>query len=245
MSTTTLPDRVWQLPAGLPDDLAAFAVNVAQFKGGTISPTQFQMFRVPQGVYEQRESGTFMLRVRYPAGVALPHQLRKLATVATAHGNGVLHVTTRQEFQIHRVLVKAIHPALTALAETGLSTKGGGGNTVHNIVGCPHAGVCASEAFDVTPHALALTEFLPPDPQSFQLPRKYKIAFSGCPRDCAGGTVHDLGLIAKQHGDVCRHRPKPLPERGRDSAISPSARRRQPSTRRSHRRPLLSQYRRQ
>jgi sulfite reductase (ferredoxin) len=202
MSTAALSDRAWQLPPSLPADLAAFDKNVTLFKAGTISPTQFQVFRVPQGVYEQRESGTYMLRVRFPAGVALPHQLCRLADVAEKYGNGVLHVTTRQDIQIHRVLVEAIHPALTALAGAGLSTKGGGGNTVRNIVGCPHAGVCAQEAFDVTPHVLALTEFLLPDPQSFQLPRKYKIAFSGCPRDCSGGTVNDLGLIAKKRDGV-------------------------------------------
>ena len=202
MSTTSFPDRAWQLPPDLPDDLTAFAKNVGQFKAGTISPTQFQVFRVPQGVYEQRESGTYMLRVRFPAGVALPGQLRRLADVAETYGNGVLHVTTRQDIQIHRVLVEAIHPALVALAEAGLSTKGGGGNTVRNIVGCPHAGVCAQEVFDVTPHVLALTEFLLPDPQSFQLPRKYKIAFSGCAQDCSGGTVNDLGLIAKRRDGV-------------------------------------------
>lgn len=202
MSNVTAPQRTWQLPTSLPDDLAAFASNVAQFKTGELSPTRFQVFRVPQGVYEQRESGTYMLRVRFPAGVALPHQLRRLADVAETQGNGVLHVTTRQDIQIHRVLVEAIHPALTALAEAGLTTKGGGGNTVRNIIGCPHAGVCAQEAFDITPHVLALTEFLLPDPQSFQLPRKYKIAFSGCGRDCAGGTVNDLGLIAKHRDGV-------------------------------------------
>ena len=202
MPTDSLSPRLWQLPPSLPDDLAAFEKNVAQFKAGTISPTQFQVFRVPQGVYEQRESGTYMLRVRFPAGVVLPHQLRKLADVAEAHGNGVLHVTTRQDIQIHRVRVEAIHPALTALAGAGLSTKGGGGNTVRNIVGDSEAGVSADEAFDVTPHVLRVTELLLPDPQSFQLPRKFKIAFSGSSRDRAGATVNDVGLIAKVRDGV-------------------------------------------
>jgi sulfite reductase (ferredoxin) len=202
MPTDSLSPRLWQLPPSLPDDLAAFEKNVAQFKAGTISPTQFQVFRVPQGVYEQRESGTYMLRVRFPAGVALPHQLRQLADVAEAHGNGVLHITTRQDIQIHRVRVEAIPPALTALAEAGLSTKGGGGNTVRNIVGDSEAGVSADEAFDVTPHVLRMTEFLLPDPQSFQLPRKFKIAFSGSSRDRAGATVNDVGLIAKVRDGV-------------------------------------------
>lgn len=202
MSVLTTSPRVWNLPTSLPQDLAAMEKNVAQFKEGAISPTQFQVFRVPQGVYEQRESGTYMLRVRFPAGVALPNQLRKLADVAEKYGNSILHVTTRQDIQVHRVAVESIHPALASLAEANLSSKGGGGNTVRNITGCPHAGVCANEAFDTTPHALRLTEFLLNDPQSFQLPRKYKIAFSGCSQDCAGGTVNDVGFIAKVRDDV-------------------------------------------
>ncbi len=202
MAHSSLPSRIWTLPSSLPDDLAAFEKNVDAFKAGTLSPTQFLVFRVPQGVYEQRETGAYMLRVRFPAGVVLPHQMRRLAEVATQYGDGVLHVTTRQDIQIHRVSIDGVHPALTALAEAGLSTKGGGGNTVRNITGCPGAGVCPNEAFDVTPHVVRLTELLLRDAKSFQLPRKYKIAFSGCEHDCAGVTVSDLGFIAKVRDGV-------------------------------------------
>jgi sulfite reductase (ferredoxin) len=83
----------------------------------------------------------------------------------------------------------------------GLSTRGGGGNTVRNITACAACGVCPDELFDVAPYAVALSAFLLPDPLSYQLPRKYKIALSGCSQDCAGASVNDLGLIARQsHG---------------------------------------------
>ena len=188
---------IFNLPKTLPEDLKKFKQETARFKKGEISPAEFRAFRVPQGVYEQREEGAFMLRVRLPAGAVLPHQMRTLASVARKHGNGILHVTTRQDIQVHRVALDRIHPALLELYGAGLSTKGGGGNTVRNVTACYHAGVCAREAFDVAPYAIALTEFLLPDPLSYQLPRKYKIAFSGCGRDCAGATVNDLGFIAK------------------------------------------------
>ena len=187
----------FHLPESLPDDLEKMKQMVAQFQDGTVSATQLQVFRVPQGVYEQRESGKFMLRIRLPAGGLFPEQMRALAEVSTTHGNGVLHVTTRQDIQVHRVELESVHPALTVLAKAGLSAKGGGGNTVRNITACGRSGVCPHEAFDVTGHAVALTECLLADPGSFQLPRKYKISFSGCGRDCAGATVNDLGLIAK------------------------------------------------
>jgi sulfite reductase (ferredoxin) len=194
-------NTVYQLPADTEQDLRRFAEEVSRFTHGERTPAEFRAFRVPRGVYEQREADTFMLRVRCPAGIVLPHQMRALADAARRFGSSMLHVTTRQDIQIHRVLVDDIHPALVALHTAGLSTRGGGGNTVRNITGCFDAGVCPRETFDVTPHVLALTESLLTDPLSFQLPRKYKIAVSGCARDCAGATINDLGFIAHQQGD--------------------------------------------
>ena len=192
---------IYNLPENIKDDLGRFREEVKQFKNGTTSPAEFRTFRVPQGVYEQREEGIFMLRARLAAGGVLPHQMRTLASVSRKYGNGILHATTRQDIQIHRVTIDDIHPALMELYSVGLSTKGGGGNTVRNITACYDAGVCDQEAFDVAPYAVAVTEFMLPDPVNYQLPRKYKIAFSGCPDDCAGATVNDLGCIAKKRGN--------------------------------------------
>ena len=198
MSSNSQSQGTYRLPDALAEDLANMEKMVAQFKEGSISAAQFRAFRVPLGVYEQRQDGAFMLRVRLPAGGLLPGQMRVAAEVSTEYGNGVLHITTRQDIQVHEVPLENIHPALTQMAPAKLSTKGGGGNTVRNISACCDAGVCPREAFDVTPYALALTEYLMADPLSFRLPRKYKIAFSGCSQDCAGATVNDLGFIATQ-----------------------------------------------
>ena len=195
-------ETTYQLPRDAQADLDRFGQEIAKFATGTTSAAEFRVFRVPRGVYEQRESDTYMLRARCPAGIVLPHQMRALAAVSKRYGNGVLHVTTRQDVQIHRVVLGNIHPALVELHAASLSTKGGGGNTVRNITGCFDAGVCAHEVFDATPYVIAVTEFLLPDPLSYQLPRKYKIAFSGCPKDCAGATINDLGFIARRRGDV-------------------------------------------
>jgi sulfite reductase (ferredoxin) len=91
---------------------------------------------------------------------------------------------------------------LRSLAAAGLSTKGVGGNTVRNITACFDSGVCPHEVFDVAPYAVALTERFMPDPLSFQLPRKYKIAFAACNRDCSGATVNDVGFIARRQNDT-------------------------------------------
>ena len=189
---------VYRLPEGLPQDLEQLRQMAEQFQAGTIPAARFQAFRVPQGIYEQRESGTFMLRARLAAGILQPAQMRVAADVAETYGNGVLHLTSRQDLQVHGVQAEGIHPAVAKLTEAGLSTKGGGGNTVRNIAACYQAGVCPDEVFDVSPYVVHLTESLLPDPLSFQLPRKYKIAFSGCGADCAGATVNDVGFISKR-----------------------------------------------
>jgi sulfite reductase (ferredoxin) len=194
-------DRVYELPQDAQADLDRFGEEIGKFARGETSAAEFRVFRVPRGVYEQRKSDTYMLRARCPAGMVLPHQIQALAAVSRRYGNGVLHVTTRQDVQIHRVLLNGIHPALVELHSAGVSTKGGGGNTVRNITGCYDAGVCAEEVFDPTPYAVAVTEHLLPDPLSYQLPRKYKIAFSGCEKDCAGAVINDVGFVASRRGD--------------------------------------------
>lgn len=184
------------LPETLGEELARFRDEVERFKSGVISATEFRSFRVPHGVYEQREEGTYMLRVRLPAGAILPCQMRAIADVSREFANGVLHLTTRQDIQVHRVPLDKVHPALVRLFEAGLSTKGGGGNTVRNVTACPHAGVCEREVFDVSPYVVGVSEFLLADPASYRLPRKYKMAFSGCSNDCSAAMVSDLGFVA-------------------------------------------------
>jgi len=198
----TVSVSTYRLPDGLGKDLEEVRLRSAEFRQGTLSPARFQAFRVPQGVYEQRESGAFMLRARLAAGILTPPQMRAAADVSERWGNGTLHLTSRQDLQIHGVSAEGIHPALVQLAAVGLSTKGGGGNTVRNIATCPLAGVCPKEAFDVTSQVVRLTETMLNNPLSFQMPRKYKIAFSGCGEDCAAATVNDLGFIAKRRGSV-------------------------------------------
>lgn len=179
-------------------DLERLAEAKMRLERGEISAAEFRAIRVPQGVYEERGEQTFMLRVRLPAGLLLPRQARTLARVARVYGGGTLHVTTRQDIQVHKVPLDGVYPALVELAGSGLSTKGGGGNTVRNVTACAYAGVCSRELFDVTPEVERLTAALLPDPLSYRLPRKYKIAVSGCPEDCAGAAVNDLGFIARR-----------------------------------------------
>lgn len=143
-----------------------------------------------------------MVRIRIGAGMVLPYQLDRVAELSKTYGDGIIHVTTRQDLQIHRVNIEDTPAVLEGLLEAGLSSRGGGGNTVRNVTACARAGICPKEEFDVAPYAVAAAEYLLQDKSSFNLPRKYKIVFSGCPEDCAYASVADLGFFAHNRNGV-------------------------------------------
>lgn len=195
-------DVILRIPESVKEDTFAYRGRVRKYIDGKTSPVAFRAYRVPMGVYEQRTAGRFMVRVRIPAGLALPEQLDKIAGLSERFGNGVLHVTSRQDIQIHAVSIDDTPDVLEGLFEASLSPRGGGGNTVRNVTACPRAGVCPNEAFDVSPCAVATAEYLLTDRSSFNLPRKYKLAFSGCSADCAFASVADLGFFAHEKDGV-------------------------------------------
>lgn len=187
---------ILRIPDTVREDTINYRGKVEQFVRGESSAVGFRAYRVPMGVYEQRTAGKFMVRIRIGAGLVLPAQLEQIARLSKAHGNGIVHVTTRQDIQIHEVEIQDTPDVIEGLLEVGLSSRGGGGNTVRNVTACPRAGLCPDEEFDVTPHSIATAEYLLQDRSSFNLPRKYKIVFSGCSADCAFASVADLGFFA-------------------------------------------------
>lgn len=192
----------YQLPDSVAADTRAFRGEVEKFLSQETSVVAFRGIRVPMGIYEQRENDTYMVRVRGAAGVFLPHQVKLIADLSRNYGNGVVHVTTRQDLQIHSVRIEDTPTILEKLLEVGLSSRGGGGNTVRNISACPRAGVCSDEVFDVTPYAFALTEYLIRERGNFNLPRKFKAALSGCGKDCGLCSVADLGFFAHERNGI-------------------------------------------
>ena len=137
-----------------------------------------------------------MLRVKMPQGVLSSDELGALADVADRWSRGFGHITTRQNMQFHFVKLHDAEPAMRRLAEAGLTTREACGNSVRNITCCPYAGVAADEPFDVTPYAEAMTRYLLRHPLSSTLPRKFKIAFEGCPTDHVNTAINDLGFRA-------------------------------------------------
>jgi len=197
-----LQKTILRIPESVREDTVNYRDKVKEFLDGQTSPVAFRAYRVPMGVYEQRKAGRFMVRIRIGAGLVLPFQLERIAQLSKKYGNGILHVTTRQDIQIHEVNIEDTPDVLEGLLEVGLSSRGGGGNTVRNVTACPEAGVCPNEEFDVAPFAIATAEYLLQDRGSFNLPRKYKIVFSGCSQDCAFASVADLGFFAHKKDGV-------------------------------------------
>ncbi|MDR0578743.1 MAG: sulfurtransferase TusA family protein [Candidatus Accumulibacter sp.] len=185
------------IPREVDEDFQTFGRQHADFLAGRMDAAVFRTHRVPFGIYEQRETGTFMVRARLAGGRITPAQLAALSGLAERYGDGRIHVTTRGGAQLHHVAIENALAVMTALREAGLTTRGGGGNTVRGITADPLAGVAADEAFDVTPHALALTGKMLAQKDSYALPRKFKIAFSGSPADRGGAVYADVGFVAQ------------------------------------------------
>jgi sulfite reductase beta subunit-like hemoprotein len=184
-------------------EIARFEERARQFVDGAITAEQFRPFRLKHGTYGQRQPGFQMLRVKIAAGVLKAAQLRVLADIADEYSTGRGHLTTRENIQFHFVKLENVGAAMRLLADAGLTTREACGNTVRNVTGCPVAGICPGEAFDVTPYALGVSRYLLRHPDFHDLPRKFKIAFSGCENDgdCAVAGIHDVGLIAQVRGN--------------------------------------------
>jgi len=183
-------------------EIVRFEERIRELQSGTITPEQFRPFRLKHGTYGQRQPGFQMLRVKIAAGVLRPAQLRVLADIADEYSTGRGHLTTRENVQFHFVKLENVGAAMRLLADAGLTTREACGNTVRNVTACPVAGICPGEAFDVTPYALGVSRYLLRHPDFHDLPRKFKIAFSGCENDgdCAVAGIHDVGLIAQVRG---------------------------------------------
>jgi len=175
-----------------------FVATLGRFERGEISPDQWRAYRLVRGTYGQRQAtDAQMLRVKIPQGVLDVAQLHAVADACERYSRGFAHITTRQNFQLHFVKLHEVEHAMRRLAEAGLTTREACGNSVRNITACPYAGVAADEVFDVTPYAEALTRYLLRHPMSSTLPRKFKIAFEGCPADHAVTAINDIGWKAR------------------------------------------------
>ena len=138
-----------------------------------------------------------MQRIKIPFGKLSAEQVEVLADCAEEYSNAVLHITTRQDIQLHFIDIEDTPDMHRRLASVGITTREACGNSVRNVTGCPKAGICRNEQFDISPYANAETWFLLGHRDVQDFGRKFKIAYSGCEDEgCARVMMHDLGFVA-------------------------------------------------
>jgi sulfite reductase (ferredoxin) len=215
-----------KLSGQLAEEIDTFETEIELRRQGKVDEKIFAETRLRRGVYGQRyDNGqrndgietrqlTFdedkntkgpntlwdapgMQRIKIPYGGMTPEQLEVLAELAEEYSDGIAHITTRQDFQLHYVHIDDTPSMMRRLAAGGITTREACGNSVRNVTGCPYSGVCPDEAFDVTPYADALTQFLLGHPDAQNFGRKFKPSFSGCAQHACGlAAMHDMGFIA-------------------------------------------------
>jgi sulfite reductase (ferredoxin) len=216
-----------KLPVQLADEIDTFETEIELRRQGKIDEVIFAETRLRRGAYGQRydngqrydghETHTLaypenkatkgvntvwdapgMLRIKIPYGGMTPQQLEVMAELAEEYSDGIAHVTTRQDWQLHYIHIDDTPTIMRRLAAVNITTREACGNSVRNVTGCPYAGVCPDEKFDVTPHARALSKFLLGHPDAQNFGRKFKPTFSGCGQhSCGLAAMHDLGYTAE------------------------------------------------
>jgi sulfite reductase (ferredoxin) len=176
-----------------------FDSEAEEFLSGRLQEDQFIGFRLKQGVYGQRQADVQMARVKLPLGGVTPEQMEAFASVVEKYAPlNKGHVTTRQNIQIHHVPLRDMELLLREIAEVGLSSREGCGNTVRNVTGDPWAGVAPDEVFDPTPYAGAYVRYFVRHPTTQLMPRKIKTAFTGSDEDRAITGIHDIAFLSRE-----------------------------------------------
>lgn len=178
-------------------DIIELKRRIDAFKKGKEQEERFKHYRLTRGVYGQRQLGVHMFRTKIPYGKLTADQLIRLADVSEKYTNGNLHLTTRQNIQLHYVKLEDSPAIWTALAEVGVTAREACGNTVRNLTASAIAGIDPDELFDVTPYVHAVFEYFLRNPICQDMGRKIKPAFSSSDKDSAYTYFHDFGFIPR------------------------------------------------
>ena len=178
-------------------DIIDLERKIALFRDGKIDDDSFRSLRLARGVYGQRQEGVQMIRIKLPFGKVSSEQLMRVASVSDKYSTGRLHITTRQDIQIHYVSLDRTPELWSELEKDDITLREACGNTVRNITASETAGIDIDEPFDVSPYAHAMFQFFLRNPICQEMGRKFKISFSSSDKDTALSYLHDLGFIPK------------------------------------------------
>ncbi|AMC10887.1 nitrite reductase [Lutibacter profundi] len=178
-------------------DILDLENKIALYYEGKIDEARFRSLRLARGIYGQRQFGVQMIRIKLPYGKVSSEQLHRIAEVSDTYSRGRLHITTRQDIQIHHVSLEKTPELWAELEQDEITLREACGNTVRNVTASETAGIDIKEPFDVSPYAQAVFEFFLRNPICQEMGRKFKISFSGTDEDTALSFINDLGFIAK------------------------------------------------
>ena len=178
-------------------DIIDLEKKIAAFRAGKIHDEKFRSLRLARGIYGQRQPGVQMVRIKLPFGKVTFKQLLRIADIADEYASHNLHLTTRQDIQIHYVSLDRTPQLWAELEQDDITLREACGNTVRNVTSSPTSGIDPKEPFDVTPYAQAVFEYFLRNPICQDMGRKFKIAFSSSADDTAFTYIHDVGLIPK------------------------------------------------
>jgi len=179
------------------EDIIELNDKITSFFSGQEDEEKFRSFRLSRGVYGQRQEGVQMIRIKLPYGKVTSKQLIKIADTADKYATPKMHLTTRQDIQIHYVSLKDSPKVWAELEEEGITLREACGNTVRNVTASATAGVDSEEPFDITPYAHALFEYFLRNPICQEMGRKFKVSFSSSDKDTGYSFMHDIGFIPK------------------------------------------------
>ncbi|WP_343487617.1 HEPN domain-containing protein [Allomuricauda sp. d1] len=178
-------------------DIIELERKIRQFKEGNIDEEKFRSLRLARGVYGQRQQGVQMVRIKLPYGKVTSNQLLRICDVSDEYSTGRLHITTRQDIQIHYVDLERTPELWAQLEKDEVTLREACGNTVRNVTASETAGIDPHEPFDVSPYAQAVFEYFLRNPIGQEMGRKFKVSFSASDADTGLSYIHDLGFIAK------------------------------------------------
>ncbi len=184
-------------------DILELERKIHEFHGGKLDEEKFRSLRLARGVYGQRQEGVQMIRIKLPYGKVTSQQLLRICDVSDEYSTGRLHITTRQDIQIHYVDLNRTPELWSQLEKDDITLREACGNTVRNVTASETAGIDVDEPFDVSPYAHALFQYFLRNPVSQEMGRKFKVSFSASDADTGLSYMHDLGFIAKiQNGEI-------------------------------------------
>ncbi|WP_026898901.1 HEPN domain-containing protein [Daejeonella oryzae] len=178
-------------------DIIDLEKKIRLYREGKIHDDKFRSLRLARGIYGQRQPGVQMIRIKLPFGKVTFRQLLRIADISDEYASGNLHLTTRQDIQIHYVSLDKTPELWEKLEQDEITIREACGNTVRNVTASATSGIDPEEPFDVSPYAHAVFEYFLRNPICQEMGRKFKIAFSSSEADTAFTFIHDLGFIPK------------------------------------------------